>query len=213
MNHAFFETFRSEPWSSVVHYLSGESMLNNQPNGGNVIFLRAVFVAAWTFAVALVLYNIFDPNRTCVFRWSRECVFNFEEMLDQIVKNFGWFVTVFAAAYVALYARFASQWTYLANLYNNINYADARTAHDWSHRKRLEAMASWKAAFLEDADTLHLATKGLFVAAVKRWGEDQAVKEQFIKNTYRGEQRFTKLMKNVEDSYKRHEDKYRLRGL
>ncbi len=37
------------------------------------------------------------------------------------------FGAIFAAVYFALYARFASQWSYLANLYNKIKEAETRS--------------------------------------------------------------------------------------
>ena len=199
---------KRERWSWLVHYFSAEWLLNRRPNGGDVIFARALLVATWGYALALLSYNVLDPQRTCVFN-PRPCVFHLDELLDQIVNNFHWFGTVFAAVYVALYARFASQWTYLANLYNQIKGAEVRMSRDWANRKPVETLAAWKAAFLEDAEAPHLATKGSFVAVVKTWGEDPRVAQLFIQSTYRGRERFERLMTNVAQSYAHHDAKFR----
>jgi len=97
---------------------------------------------------------------------------------------------VFGAIYTALYARFASQWSYLANLYNNIKETEALDGDE-------KVVAEWKAGFIEDAENLHLACKSSFVTTVKVWGEDPLVKKSFIKNAPGGKKRYKRLMANV----------------
>ena len=127
--------FRREPVNTTYKYLSAEFLLDIRPNGGTVIALRSLYVAILVLLLTLLLYNVLDPRRSCIVVWERKCDFDYLEMFDQVVRIFsGWFAAVLAAVYVALYSRFQSQWSYLANLYNQIKASEARTAHDWSHR-------------------------------------------------------------------------------
>jgi hypothetical protein len=69
-------------------------------------------------------------------------------------------MAVFGGAYAALYARFSSQWAYLAGTYNDIKAAQARKDANQN------AIAEWRAAFIEDCDDLHLLRKSMFASAV-----------------------------------------------
>jgi hypothetical protein len=136
----------------ILEIVTGEYLLTRRrhANGGTIVFLRAVHVAVATFALGLGLVNVVDPRRT----WG----FSFTELRLQIIGHATWFGTVFAAAYVAFYARFASQWNYLAGVYNQIKAAQARGEGD-----KL-AIAQWRAGFIEDCDDLHLLRKPMFAS-------------------------------------------------
>jgi hypothetical protein len=123
----------------------------------------------------------------------------------QVLEKLPWFGAIFASVYIALYARFASQWTYLANVYNSIKETEARVASDV---KAVPIIADWKAGFLEDAEHLHLATKGTFVATIKIWGEDKNVEKTFVENTPGKEKRFADLMDTVRKVYEICDSKY-----
>jgi hypothetical protein len=137
------------------------------------------------FSIVLAFLNIVDPTKT----WEP----SFHDLQLQVIDKFPWFGAIFAAYYTGLYARFSSQWSCLANLYNNIKQTEAG-----EHNK--DVIASWKAGFLEDADNLHMAGKGTFVSIVKAWGFQDDVRACFIKNTPGGEKRFQKLMEKVGES-------------
>jgi hypothetical protein len=113
------------------------------------------------------------------------------------VEILPWLAAIFAGVYVALYTRFSSQWTYLANLFNQIVQAQLALPEK-PHEAQLNTMASWKAAFIEDAEDLHLAAKPMFLVAVQDWGSDARVASRFVHNTVGGEQRLTALLKRLE---------------
>ncbi len=175
-------------------FLSSEWLLTRKklPNGSGVIVLRAILTSVYIYLGVLVLRNVLDPEPAWTFS---PC-----ELRAQIMETLPWFGAIFAGIYAALYARFASQWTYLANLYNLIKQTEARTAGNYN-RALKNIIAEWKAGFLEDAEEVHLLTKRVFVSVMKLWGEQEAVKEQFIKNTPGGEVRFDALMRDVMNAY------------
>src|SRR5438046_3051938 len=60
---------------------------------------------------------------------------------------------LFAGAYTAFYARFASQWSYLAGVYNQIMAAQVRGIP--TDPAGQNAFDAWQAGFIEDAEELH----------------------------------------------------------
>jgi len=113
-----------------------------------------------------------------------------------VSKSIPTFGAIFAACYVALYSRFSSQWTYLANVYNQIKAAETSAETD---KKIL--IAEWKAGFIEDALTLHLAYKPIFSATINVWGRDESVAEAFEKYSYKKASRPTlkALLEKIEN--------------
>ena len=73
------------------------------PNGGVVIFIRAVWIALFIYLMAISLNQLINPDRLAEF--------SFYEFRKLAAEKLPWFGAVFAAAYAAIYARFASQWT------------------------------------------------------------------------------------------------------
>jgi len=167
-------------WSCLVKLFSFEWLLTRTklPNGGDIILLRALLIATLTCFVILTLFQV------------------------EAAQPLQWFGAIFAAIYVALYARFASQWTYLANLYNQIKAAEARSAQIDAETPN-PRIVEWKAGFLEDAQELHLATKGIFVPVLKVWGEDPAVEKAFVKYSPGHQKSFDALMRDVKYAYDR----------
>ncbi len=182
--------------------VSGEWLLRNHPNSGGIILLRAIQIAILVFIIVLTFINFIDPTRT----WHSDR----RELRLQLLEKLPWFGAILAAIYFALYARFASQWTYLANLYNQIKQTEARTAGNDNRALKI-IIAEWKAGFFEDAEVLHLATKPVFASVIKAWAEDEAVQEQFIKNTPGGKGRFDRLKESVTKAWERYERKVRKR--
>lgn len=183
----------------LLHWLSGEFILVDWdvPNGGAVVFLRSVFVALIVFAAALVVKNVVDP--------SRSLNFSFVELRSQVVDHLPWLGVIFAGAYTAFYARFASQWSYLAELYNNIKASEA------SGTTNGRALAEWKAGFIEDAQTLHMECKSSFISVISAWLHDPEVAEAFSENTIAGKERLQDLRKNLAFSARLVEATYRSR--
>lgn len=165
--------------NKFVHLLSGEWMLNSRPNGGTVIFLRALWVTALVYCAAIVVKVLFSCPSGC------------SELLtvagNAARSSFLPFAAgTFAFAYTALYARFASQWSYLASVYNQIMAAKVATSsRSWlatvqDVRTESEALQKWQAAFIEDAEELHLATKPMFANVILSMLEKPGVREWFI---------------------------------
>jgi len=128
-------------WRKAVVVLSSEWVLTKWriPNGGAAVLFRALISGVIIFSLVLVFLNVSDPMRT----WQ----FSSQELRTQIIEKFPWFAAIFAGIYTALYARFSSQWSYLANLYNSIKQVEINAADK-------EVLAEWKAGFMEDAETL-----------------------------------------------------------
>jgi hypothetical protein len=135
-------------------WLSGEWFLTKTgwPNGGTVVFLRALQITVLVFLFGLLILNVADPDRAWPPRWA--------EFGRQVADRVQWLGVIFATAYAALYARFASQWTYLAGVYNALK--QAQVAGDYNE----EHMAEWRAGFVEDCDDLHLLRKPMFASIV-----------------------------------------------
>lgn len=205
MNIKFLLKRSLSPYSRLIEVLSFETLLTGtkRPNGGDIILLRTVGITAWLYVLALMLKQGLDPDRT----WE----FSQRELLIELRGTLPWIGAIFAAVYASLYARFSSQWLYLAGLYNQIKAIEARTTGPVSGETP-RIIAEWKAGFLEDAQELHLATKRLFISIIKIWGEDPAVREEFIRNTPGGEERFNDLMNDVQNTYTLHAET-RLRRL
>lgn len=174
-------------WRRVVVFASSEWLLTwlNLPNGGAVILARALITSSYLFMFALLLINVIDHERS--YEFSRI------ELQIQVVEKIAWYGVIFAAVYTALYARFASQWSYLAGLYNNIKQVEC-------NMHNAEVMAEWKSGFIEDSENLHLSCKSSFASIVKAWGEEELVKSKFISFTPGGEKRYKELMARVDKS-------------
>jgi len=98
--------------TKIVNLLSAEWMLKNRSNGGGVILARALFCSVLLFFATLLILNWVDPTKSYQF--------SLIELQKEIINKIAWFGIFFATIYAAFYARFSSQCTYLANLYNSI---------------------------------------------------------------------------------------------
>ena len=149
---------------NLLDWLSGEYLLTHvrYPNGGTVVFLRALHVTVVIFLGVLGVTNWLDPARSYEFSWT--------ELGTQTLGHITWIGAIFATVYALLYARFASQWTYLAGVYNQIKAAQLRD------QVNTTVLAEWKAGFIEDCDDLHLLRKPMFASIVNEWLGDSKVK-------------------------------------
>ena len=101
------------------------------------------------------------------------------ELLEEWWKYCG----IYAAVYTSYYTRFVSQWSYISNLYNQIKNAEISMCMDCKSPGNCQPHVSvtkcasstalklngWKAAFIEDAETLHMVTKPLFAGVILTW--------------------------------------------
>ena len=183
------------PFSTkIINFLSAEWILKNRSNGGSAILLRALFSSIVLFFFTLLIVNWIDPMKSFSF--------SLFELQKEIVENVSWFGIFFVTIYTALYVRFSSQWTYLANLYNFIKSCSVNSGASE------EVLAEWKAAFIEDAEYLHLACKDNYASIIHHWGSDSKVKEKYIKFTPGGEKRLNNILADVEKVYERTNKKY-----
>lgn len=167
----------------AVNFFSGEFFLNDRPNGGTAVLLRSVWITAILFVILLPIKAYFAKDTIFM-------TFSFEQMKASIGEMIPWAGAIFAGSYVALYARFAAQWNYLASLYNQlmatcISLPPAQLAS--------RGVANWKAAFIEDALDLHLARKSLFKMVIVEMLQDGDVVRSFLDSTLDGQERLRQL--------------------
>ena len=138
----------------VLEWASGEFLLTRYrcANGGTVVFVRSALIALLFFSLLLVLLNAMDPARS-----GPPSLLEFQR---QLIQYGAWIGPLFGSAYAALYARFSSQWSYLAGVYNQLKAAQAKDGSDSN------AIAEWRAGFVEDCDDLHLLEKEMFASIV-----------------------------------------------
>src|SRR5687768_2888253 len=120
-------------FSAFVNLASGEWLLEGRANGGTVIVARAALSASLIFLVALSLKSRLELG-------SGDTSFSLDELFRDSAALLPWFGAAFAGVYAGLYARFASQWSYLADLYNQIMAAQIRAPLTEANR---EAYTKW----------------------------------------------------------------------
>ena len=159
----------------MVNFLSGEFVLKFYPNGGTAVFVRSLGITCMVYAVAVSLK----------YWLSTSAASNATQSLPTIAaETIPWIGAIFAGTYAALYARFASQWNYLAALYNQLMAASVQCNEEDAHGRRV--LNLWQAAFVEDAETLHLARKPLFASVIHDMLSREPVQKEFIKHTPNG---------------------------
>jgi hypothetical protein len=183
-------------WQFFARAASFEWLLTpTQPNGGDIVLLRAVCVALEMVLVTLILMNVLDP---CL-SWY----FSVHALQTQLIELSPWFAAATGAVYAALYTRFSSQWSYLATLYNQIKQTEVQllgnTAEGVSNAK--DKLAQWKAGYIEDAQDLHLHTKPNIAGIIHFWSQDSTVADAFIKGAPGGQARWDKVQADVSAAY------------
>lgn len=146
-----------DAFDAILRVVTRENLLRGGKNGGAVVTARASSVTILLFLPAFVL----------------SLVATRDAFLPHLVERLSWLAAIFAASYTAFYARFASQWGYLANLYNQISEAELSPGIDQ------DALARWKAGFISDAVELHLWQKGNFVGVCARYWRSERVRAHF----------------------------------
>jgi hypothetical protein len=153
----------------MIRWLSGEFLLDRKANGGTVVLLRAVWIGILGTLFVAIMRELLDPYSVCGFS-----LHNFRKAIYSAMPAGGGF---FAGSYAALYARFASQWTYLAGVYNQIMAAKLRPIE--GDESRL-ALRRWQAGFIADARELHLAFKPMFVSVIAAMLSEKDVRAAYL---------------------------------
>jgi hypothetical protein len=183
--------------AAVTHVVSGEFILRSGfPNGGTMILVRSAWVAGMLYGVALLLHSGSYAEWTWEF-WTWPRHIDLGRLKHEIADHVPWLGAIFAGVYVALYARFSSQWDYLAGVYNQIK--DAQVSQ---HPETNDRMQEWKAGFVEDAEDLHLAAKPMFRMTVWCWLQEPEVERKYDLYTAGGMKRRKRLVRRLERAIK-----------
>lgn len=175
------------------------------PNGGTIILLRTAQVTFIFYVLGLALRSYLEAG--CA---TAPCDLHWRALLhDDHAETVPWFGAIFAAVWAALYARFASQWSYLAGVYNQMRQTLVSLKDDLDDLKELKGERAyqldlWKAGFVEDALALHLATKPVFGPFILRTikGEYSGrVPQTFDNYAHNGEKRRKRLEKRLEKKF------------
>jgi hypothetical protein len=158
--------------------LSAEFILDwRKSNGGAAIMFRSLWTSGLLFLALLLAKRCVDSlvGSYCLGPWP-DCA----ELLALATKHSGLLLALIAGTYLAYYTRFASQWTYLAGVYNQIKGAEVanEAAEVAGKEPNKQALADWKSGFIVDAWSLHLIAKPIFVNAVRTWGVETLVYKQ-----------------------------------
>lgn len=183
-------------WHAFARVASFEWFLTpTRPNGGDVVLARSLCVALEMALVALILRNFLDPSLS----WC----FSVDALQVQLIELAPWFAAAAGAVYAALYARFSSQWSYLASLYNQIKQTEIQILHGGvlDYVKANERLAQWKAGYIEDAQDLHLHTKSNIAGIIHFWSMDSDIADAFIKWAPGGQARWDEVRADVREAY------------
>lgn len=171
---------------STVGFLSGEFILCNRENGGTAVLLRSLWVTVLICVIVLPIKSYLAKDT--------ELAFSASELKVELGQMIPWFGAVFAGAYAAFYTRFAAQWGYLASLYNQIM---ATTAAGQSGQFPNRTSINWNAAFIEDAQDLHLARKSMFASVIRAHLNDPHVVRVFLDSVENGQHRLRELERQL----------------
>jgi hypothetical protein len=181
--------------SGVIEFVSGEFFLNNRPNGGTVIVFRSLWGATGAYLVALLFKAAIAPAH----QWH----FDVDAARSLVAETLPWWGAMFAGLYAAFYARFSSQWTYLADVYNQLMAASLGASSPSPSPDQQRVLDTWWAGFLEDAQELHLATKPMFAGVIRSVIRRQGVRQAFIDGTAGGASRLARLEYSVEAAFEK----------
>jgi len=183
----------------LVGTLSGEFFLNNRPNSGTVIACRTLWTTSLIYLITLLVYERLAPCST----WQASL-----PHADTLRTTLPWLGAIIAAVYAGFYSRFASQWAYLAGLYNQIMAAAAQQPTlplDEQNR----VLASWRAGFIEDAEDLHLATKPSYAGVITSFLTKEGVRDAYHRNTAGGEKRLSELERRCNQAINEEESRWK----
>jgi hypothetical protein len=157
------------------------------PNGGTAVLLRSTLISIGIYLLAIGLKSRLAPETT----WG----FDSNAFRGVVAETIPWFGAIFAGVYVALYTRFASQWNYMAGLYNQI--MQSTVENPPANITSETALRMWQAGFVEDAEDLHLAEKPMFASVIRSMLAKPETRAFFIAHAPGGEQRLKNLERKV----------------
>jgi hypothetical protein len=173
--------------NTFLEIISGEFILRYMPNGGKAILIRTVLVSLVLYLVAISLKSYTSENS--IFRFS------LDQFQKEVTETITWLGAILGGSYAALYTRFSSQWSYLADLYNqqmsaalNLN-SDAIESDTYKY---------WQAAFVEDAVCMHLDTKAGFSNLVLELLRDEKIKSILEEQKHFGNIKYNKVLSRLE---------------
>ena len=170
-------------YALMIRLLSCEFLLKKMPNGGTAVLLRSAIISMAVYLAAIALKSRIAPGST----WQ----FDMNSLRSVVAETIPWFGAIFAGVYVALYSRFASQWNYLASLYNQIMQSTVESPPAGITGET--ALRMWQAGFVEDAEDLHLAEKPMFASVIRSMLSKPETRAFFIAHAPGGEDRLKKL--------------------
>ena len=144
--------------AKVFWALTAEWLVDHK-NSGTAIALRTVFISGLVLAAV----------------WATSLL----PVLGGFLKALPWIGAVAAGVYTALYTRFASQWSYLAGLYNQIMQTASSTSAEPGSAQH-KALLTWKVGFIVDAWFLHLTLKDPFLGTIRDWLRDDEVRTRYV---------------------------------
>jgi hypothetical protein len=168
----------------LIWLLSGEWMLHGQANGGHIVLVRSLWTALVIFFAAIAIEQRLDEGAT----WR----FDARALRTALDRNIEWLGAILAVTYVGYYSRFAAQWSYLAGVYNQIMACQVQTPPG-SDTASDRIYSVWWAAFIEDAEDVHLALKHSFAATIAHCLGDASIRKLYEQGTVQGQQRLAAL--------------------
>lgn len=170
--------------NQIIGCLTGAVSLQWHPNSGAIVLLRAV----WS---SLVLY-------ACAVTWKCLLITGYGPKVDWLLvrtelgSTVHWAGAILAGTYGAFYARFASQWGYLAEVSNQLMMAQAQAPDDGLDARH-RVYVAWQAAIVEQSHILHLAGVPMFAPLVAQLLEDPEVVGAFLGSAVNAEAALTRL--------------------
>lgn len=180
-----FTRFIGQVFQWIFDVLSGEILLRFAGNGGLVIFVRSALVAFELCLVGLCVKSLIAgvPDDGS---WG--------QAIERLaIEHFEWFGALFAGSYAALYTRYSSQWSYLADLYNQI--MSVKCQMDEKARSSDDLLIKWQVGFIADAYTLHLYRKDIFASVIHSLLMDSRILKEF--NETQDEKEAKQIKKHV----------------
>jgi len=170
---------------------------HGKPNGGTMIFLRSIWISIIVFFIALWLRSLFHAR----YPWT----FVPSELFRNFPETLAWIGTIFAFTYLALYTRFASQFNYLAGVYNQIMATRSEirglaATEELRNPDNNRSVIAWQAGFIEDAEALHLATKTMFSTAIWFMLENRDIYDAYVEHTVHADKGARKLITSLKKS-------------
>jgi hypothetical protein len=173
----------------LIGVISGEFLLKRRPNGGDVVFVRAVITTAIVFLVAIALRSTLMVSGVSLGAIRAETT-----------NDIPWLGAIFGAAYFGFYARFSSQWAYLATLYNQLMASQVLAPFGAEDKDRARTYVAWWAGFIEDAEDVHLALKKNYAAVIVGLIQDSRIRQAYVDTTVGGSRGLRDLERKLEDS-------------